>query len=81
MKKVSIYTKSGQLEIRKFINKKVSDYGLTMEDISGKSRKRNIVEARRLVIKELNKIGYSSVEIALVLNKDHTSIIYHLQVT
>jgi chromosomal replication initiation ATPase DnaA len=54
--------------------------GVSMEDIIGKTRKNEIVDARFMYIKFLRK-AYKMKKVALAkeLNRDHTSIIHALR--
>ena len=53
-------------------------YGLTADHITGKSRDKWIVKARREVCEELYAKGMSSKTIGNFLNRNHTSILYLL---
>lgn len=54
------------------------DFGLNRIKICSKQRYGYIVEQRRIAIKALDALGYSSGMIGHVTNKDHTTILYHL---
>ena len=57
-------------------------YGTTKEELKGKSKKREIVEARHVcayLIRELT--GYSLNQIGALLNRDHTTIMNSCEVT
>jgi hypothetical protein len=52
--------------------------GITYEQLTNKTRKQAIVQARRELIWVLNKLGYKKVTIAYVLKCDHSTILHHL---
>ncbi len=53
--------------------------GFSRARICSKQRDGYIVEQRRIAIKELHELGYTSGMIGHVMNKDHTTILYHLK--
>ena len=56
----------------------VKHTGLSMEDIRGNSRTRNISYYRRILTHVLmDRCGLNLVETAKVINKDHSTIIYY----
>jgi chromosomal replication initiation ATPase DnaA len=52
--------------------------GITYEQLTDKTRKQSIVQARRELIWVLHKLGYKKVTIAYVLKCDHSTILHHL---
>lgn len=52
--------------------------GITYTQLTDKTRKQAIVQARRELIWVLYKLGYKKVTIAYVLKCDHSTILHHL---
>ena len=52
---------------------------LTLEDLRGPSREPELVEARRLVCQYLRRHGFSFPQIARYLNRDHSTVQYHIK--
>ena len=54
----------------------VAAAGMTMADLRAPSRKRELVEVRRIVAAYLRRRGCSLPEIGRVLNRDHSTVLY-----
>jgi hypothetical protein len=55
--------------------------GMTMADLRAPSRKRELVEVRRIVAIYLRQRGCSLPEIGRVLNRDHSTVLHLLRTT
>jgi hypothetical protein len=53
--------------------------GVTVEQVRGRGKGRELVEVRRIVAACLRRRGCSLPEIGRVLNRDHTSVLYMLR--
>jgi hypothetical protein len=52
-------------------------YGYSVEELQGRSRKKDLTDARREVVRQLWQAGFMLKEIGLVLGgRDHSTIIY-----
>ncbi len=61
------------------VKKSATLYGVEPMEVFGTSRNKNVVEARHEVMKSLHsKCGYSSLKIARIFGKDHSSVLYAL---
>jgi len=61
------------------VKKSATLYGVEPLEVFGSSRNKNVVEARHEVMKSLHsKWGYSSLKIARIFGKDHSSVLYAL---
>lgn len=58
---------------------KYYNYYVDRMDVLGKSRKRQIIEARRTSILFLASLGFSSVHVSKGLNLDHATSLHHLR--
>jgi chromosomal replication initiator protein len=57
-------------------------HGIEPLEVFGNSRNKNVVEARHEVMKKIHsKLGYSSLKIARIFGKDHSSVLYALSKT
>ena len=54
-------------------------FGITPEQLRGYSREKKFVEARKRFIWLAYKRGWSSTQTGRVLNRDHSSILYHIK--
>lgn len=55
-------------------------FGVTRAELRGPSRRRGIVMARRYFIwRAAKQIGLSLPQIGALLNRDHTTVLHHLQ--
>lgn len=64
---------------KEIINAVEETFGVSIADMRGRIRKREIVIARMCLAYLLrNRLGYTLKQCAEVLNKDHTSIIHYL---
>ena len=55
-------------------------YDITSDDILGKCRKAHISEARMLYIYLMRHLGYSTVYLSEILNRDHSTMVYNTKV-
>lgn len=55
-------------------------YLTTWPMVRTQQRTRALVECRRTICVELTKMGLTSGEIGRLLNRDHTTVLHHLQV-
>ncbi|TNF26262.1 MAG: hypothetical protein EP319_14320 [Deltaproteobacteria bacterium] len=61
------------------VKKSATLYGVEPLEVFGSSRNKNVVEARHEVMNSLHsKWGYSSLKIARIFGKDHSSVLYAL---
>ena len=54
------------------------EFGITPEQLRGYSREKKFVKARKRFIWLAYKRGWSSTQTGRVLNRDHSSILYHI---
>jgi chromosomal replication initiation ATPase DnaA len=59
----------------------VAAAGMTMADLRAPSRKREMMEVRRIVAAYLRRRGCSLPEIGRVLNRDHSTVLHLLRTT
>ncbi len=62
----------------KIINSVLLDHGICREDLLGRSRLTQLVEARKDAACRLSDAGYSRGMIARFLKRDHHTIVYYL---
>jgi chromosomal replication initiation ATPase DnaA len=55
-------------------------YDITSADILGKCRKAHISEARMIFIYLMRHLGYSTMDLGELLNRDHSVMIYNTKV-
>jgi chromosomal replication initiator protein len=61
------------------VKQSASLHGVEPLEVFGSSRNKNVVEARHEVMKKIHsKLGYSSLKIARIFGKDHSSVLYAL---
>ena len=64
------------------VKKSATLHGIEPLEVFGNSRNKNVVEARHEVMKKIHsKLGYSSLKIARIFGKDHSSVLYALSKT
>jgi len=54
------------------------EYGITIQELRGPNREQPLVEARVAAIKRLYGAGLSVAETGRLVNRDHSTILYHL---
>jgi hypothetical protein len=52
-----------------------AEYGVTREELVGRSRMQRFVNARQAAMVRLRSLGFSYPEIALLLGRDHTTVV------
>lgn len=55
------------------------EQGYTVKEIRSRKRKRELVEQRHDVIRQLAELGYSMPIIGFAVNRDHTTVLYALK--
>lgn len=60
---------------RKIASVATSMYGVTIDEVFGRSRRKSCVQARAHVARELRGMGWSYPRIARFLHRDHTTIL------
>ncbi|MCO4795125.1 MAG: ATP-binding protein [Bacteriovoracaceae bacterium] len=66
-------------KVDQLVKKSATLYGVEPVEVFGSSRNKNVVEARHEVMDRLHiKWGYSSLKIARIFGKDHSSVLYAL---
>ena len=63
----------------RFCEAAVERAGCTWKEVTSKSRKRRIIDARRCVTHYLTNLGWTTAAIGEVLNLHYTSIVYQKQ--
>ena len=63
----------------RFCEGSVVKIGCTWKEVTSKSRKRRIIDARKCVSHYLTDLGFTTVAIGKVLNLHYTSIVHHKQ--
>ena len=63
---------------RERIERLAKDLGYTMDEIRGRSRLPDIVHARWAIMVDLHRVGFSSVNIGRMLNRDHSTVLHAL---
>lgn len=54
------------------------EYGFTVQALRGRDRHQELVEARHVAIKRLYDAGLNVAETGRIMNRDHSTILYHL---
>jgi chromosomal replication initiator protein len=55
------------------------DYNISYEDIMSRSRKRNIVLPRMVLMYKLYQTGFTLMEVGAIFGKDHTTVIHAIR--
>lgn len=66
-------------EIEAFLLSRAQDFGIPLERIISKNRKRYLVRARHQIILELRDKGLSYPKIGKLLKRDHSTVFYAAQ--
>lgn len=64
---------------RQILAEAAERHGLTVEDLTGLSRKQKVVVARWEVMRALRDLGRSTPRIGQILNRDHSTVIHGLR--
>jgi len=56
------------------------DYNISYEDIMSRSRKRNIVLPRMVLMYKLYQTGFTLMEVGAIFGKDHTTVIHAIRI-
>lgn len=68
--------------IKQILLEAAADWNITLEELCGRSRRKNIVEARRYAARELRNRGLHLKEIGRWLGwRDHSTIVHMLEPT
>lgn len=65
--------------LRIILDDVTAEYGVSLRQLQGKCRKRHLVVARRVVALRARDKGCSYPQIGRALNRDHTTILHHIQ--
>lgn len=62
--------------VDEIVRRTAISYGLSVEDLLGRSRSKMIVRARKEAMKAVYELGFSYPEVGRFFGRDHTTVMY-----
>jgi chromosomal replication initiation ATPase DnaA len=74
---LDFYDESGTYMMRDIIKTVARQHGLSFQRIVGKSRRMEVVRARKIAMRMCIDKGYTACEVGKVFNRTHSTVVHH----